>query len=92
MSVDHNWRSIFKIPYDETLILKPVSIGDAVWVGQNVMIAPGVNIGSGAIISMGSVVFSDVPDCTIVRGNPAVEIKRRNTEEFWRMYDEQAFF
>jgi len=52
-----------------------ITIGNNVWVGFNVIILKGVSIGNGAIIAAGSVVSKDVPDYSVVAGNPA-EIKK----------------
>ncbi|WP_450097616.1 hypothetical protein [Salinispora mooreana] len=50
------------------------------------MIMPGVHIGSGAIVASGSVVVDDVPEYSIVGGNPARVIRRRlHEEEFARL-------
>lgn len=54
--------------------VRPVTIGDNVWIGGLSIILPGVTIGDGSVISAGSVVMSDVPPCTIVAGNPARKI------------------
>ena len=59
--------------YDE--FAKPVHIANKVWIGANVLILPGVSIGSGAVIGGGSVVTKDVPENTVVVGNPARIIK-----------------
>jgi acetyltransferase-like isoleucine patch superfamily enzyme len=52
-----------------------VKISDKVWVGFNSIILKGVILGEGAIVGAGSVVTKDVPDWTIVGGNPARIIK-----------------
>ena len=57
--------------------LKPVIIGNDVWIGSRVTILPGVNIGDGAVIGASSVVVKDVEPYTVVAGNPAKIIKRR---------------
>jgi len=90
-SHNHNFKSEEYIPYDSINLLRPVEIGDAVWIGTNVTIAPGSKIGHGVIISSGSVVFGDVPDCAIIRGNPAEVIKFRDEEVFWKLYQERKF-
>ncbi|CZF80042.1 Putative acetyltransferase [Grimontia celer] len=51
---------------------KPVTIGDDVWIGANVIILPGVSIGSGSVIGAGSVVTKSVPEYKVVCGNPAI--------------------
>lgn len=50
-------------------------IGNNVWLGTNVSICKGVHIGDNAIVANGAVVFEDVRENTIVRGNPAVYYK-----------------
>ena len=51
--------------------IKPVRIGDDVWVGNGAILLKGVTIGDRAIIAARSVVTKDVPADTIVGGNPA---------------------
>lgn len=53
----------------------PIIIKDKAWIGMNVIVLKGVTIGEGAVIGAGSVVTRDVPDWTVVGGNPAKEIK-----------------
>lgn len=89
---NHNWRSNKLIPYDEIEISRSVIIGDAVWIGADVTISPGTSIGNGAIISIGSVVFGNIPDCAIIRGNPAVIIGYRDKEIFYKLYQEGKFY
>ena len=56
---------------------KTVKIDDNVWIGGNAVILPGVIIGEGAVIGAGSVVTKNVPPYTVVAGNPAKIIKKR---------------
>jgi len=51
--------------------VRPITIGDNVWIGGGAIISPGVVIGDGAVVSAGAIVLSDVPARTIVAGNPA---------------------
>jgi len=58
-------------PAQRPLSFRSVSIGSNVWIGESVCIMPGVTIGDGAVIGAGSVVTKDVPNNTVVAGNPA---------------------
>lgn len=61
---------------DFPLILKPIIIGNSVWVAADAFIGPGVQINDGAIVGARSAVFKDVETCTVVGGNPARIIKK----------------
>jgi maltose O-acetyltransferase len=50
---------------------KPIRIGRDCWIGGAAIIQPGVTIGNRCIVGAGAVVTRDVPDDTIVVGNPA---------------------
>jgi virginiamycin A acetyltransferase len=60
----------------------PLQIMDDAWIGSNVIITPHCNrIGTGAVVAAGSVVTVDVPDFTIVAGNPSRIIRKRFKED-----------
>jgi virginiamycin A acetyltransferase len=56
-------------------------VGNDVWIGYEALIAPGVRIGDGAIVGSRSVVTKDVRPYAIVAGNPAVEVRRRFSDD-----------
>ncbi len=58
-----------------------ITIKDKAWIGFNSIILKGVTIGEGAIVASGSVVTKDVPDWTIVGGNPATIIRTIPADE-----------
>lgn len=87
-STDHNYKSTELIPYPYEETEYPVVVGDYVWFGANVSVLPGVKIGNGAIIGMGAVVTKDVPECTIVGGNPAKVIGQRDKELFYKLLEQ----
>lgn len=58
-----------------------VTIGDDVWVGQNVTIMPGVNIGTGTIIANSSHVVKSCEPYSIIGGNPAKLVCKRFTQD-----------
>lgn len=64
--------------------LKPTSVktflGSDVWVGDNAVILAGVRIGNGAVVGAGTIVTKDIPDFSIVIGNPARILRYRFPE------------
>ncbi len=56
--------------------VRPVVIGDDVWVGNGALILKGVSIGDRAIIGARCVVTKDVPADVVVAGNPAQIVAR----------------
>lgn len=59
-------------PRDEDV--KPIKIGDNVWIGNGCVICPGVTIGEGSVVATRSVVTNDVPPYSLVAGYPARKI------------------
>lgn len=64
---------------------KPVTIGNNVWIGGNVVINPGVTIGNDVVIASGSVVVKDIPDHVVAGGNPCRIIRQieEKDREYW---------
>ena len=57
-----------------------VDIGDDVFIGAGALILPNVKIGNRVIVGAGAVVTKDIPDNSVVAGNPARVI--RTYDEF----------
>lgn len=55
--------------------IKPIIIGNDVWIGASSIILPGVEIGDNSIVGAGSVVTKSVSDYSVVVGNPARIVK-----------------
>lgn len=55
-----------------------ITIGNNSWIGANSVITAGVQIGKHAVVAAGSVVTKNVPDYTVVAGNPARILKQYN--------------
>jgi serine acetyltransferase len=61
-------------------IAKPITVGSNVFLGTMSLILPGVTIGNNCVIGARTVVSKDVPDNSVVVGNPARCV--RSTEEY----------
>lgn len=55
--------------------IKPIAIGNNVWIGQQSIILKGVTIGDNSIVAAGSIVTKSIPANTIYGGNPAKFIR-----------------
>ena len=58
-----------------------IIIGNDVWIGYSATILSGVKIGDGAVIGTRSVVTKDVNPYAVVAGNPAIEKKKRFSDD-----------
>lgn len=58
-----------------------ISLEDYSWVGTGAIILPGITIGEGAVVGAGAIVTKDVAPWTIVGGNPAKKIRRRDSSK-----------
>ena len=72
----------------------PITIGDNVWLGANVIVMPGVTIGNDAVIGAGSVVTGDIPAGVVAFGSPCKvyrQINERDAEYYFRdrRFDQQ---
>ena len=62
---------------NEGLIIAPIILEKGAWVGTRAFIGMGVVVGENAIVGAAACVFRDVEPMTIVGGNPAKIIKKR---------------
>ena len=62
------------------LITAPIIIEDQSWIGARAYIGMGVTIGQGAVVGATASVYKDVEPWTIVGGNPAKFIKKREVK------------
>lgn len=77
--VDNNMISLAQSNFDIHGNKAFPTIGNDVWIGQNVTLSMGIKIGNGAVIAANSIVTKSVPDFAIMGGNPAKIIKYRFT-------------
>ena len=58
-------------PRTDIALLSPVEIGDNCFLGAGVIVLPGTRVGKNAIVGAGAVVTGEVPENSVVAGNPA---------------------
>jgi acetyltransferase-like isoleucine patch superfamily enzyme len=61
--------------------VRPVKIGNDVWIGRRASVLKGVSIGDRSIVGADAVVTKNVPSDTVVAGNPARAVKTLDTED-----------
>jgi len=87
----HNYKGEM-LPFDHTVKIEPIHIGNYVWIGARVTVTGGVTIGDGAIIQAGALVIKDVPAGGIAGGVPAKVFSSRDMDQFERLKRESKFF
>ncbi|WP_109128990.1 sugar O-acetyltransferase [Aggregatibacter segnis] len=60
---------------------RPITIGNNVWLGGNVIVLGGVTIGDNAVIASGSVVTKDVPANSLAMGSPCRVVRQINADD-----------
>ena len=55
----------------------PIVVGPKAWVAAKAFISPGVKIGEGAVVGAYAFVVKDVPNWSVVSGNPAAILSKR---------------
>jgi acetyltransferase-like isoleucine patch superfamily enzyme len=69
---DHGFENIEKPPRDQRLSSgREVVIGENCWIGDGAAILAGTVLGRHVVVGANAVVRGEVPDFTVVAGNPA---------------------
>lgn len=66
---------VFRAELPEADIVRPIRVGNNVFIGYGATILPGVTIGDHVVVAAGAVVTRDIPDGCVVAGVPARIIK-----------------
>lgn len=59
------------------LVVGSIEVGEDAFIGARAFLLPGVQVGTGAVVGACAVVTRDVPDWTVVVGNPARVVGER---------------
>jgi putative colanic acid biosynthesis acetyltransferase WcaF len=59
------------------LVTSPIRIGEGAWIAAGAFVGPGVSVGEGAVVGARAVATRSVDPWTIVAGNPARLLGRR---------------
>jgi putative colanic acid biosynthesis acetyltransferase WcaF len=62
------------------LLKPPITIEDQAWICADAFVGPHVTVGEGAVVGARAVAVKDVPEWTIVGGNPARKIGQRKLD------------
>jgi len=90
ITVNHNINGSL-LPYDQTEVIKNITIGENVWLGRDVTILGGVTIGEGAIIQACSVVSSNIAPLAIAGGHPARTFSQRDEKHYFQLKADKIF-
>jgi len=77
LTTEHDYMQKGQPMRNAPMILKPVAIGNDVWIGAHSVTTAGVTIGDGAVVGAGAVVTRDVVAGTVCGGIPAETIRTR---------------
>lgn len=78
-SQNHNFEKIDIPIKNQGVNSKGIVIGDDCWIGAGTTILDGVKIGQGCVIGANTLINSDVPEYSIVVGNPFRIVRNRKS-------------
>ncbi len=73
--LNHAYQDARTAIKDQPIDTKAIKIGGGCWLGANVVVTAGVTIGEHCVVAAGSVVTKNIPNYSVVVGNPARVVK-----------------
>lgn len=78
--LNHEYQDVTTPIHKQPITKKKITVKTGAWIGANAVVTAGITIGKNSVVAGGSVVTKDVPDYTVVGGNPARVLKQFNFE------------
>ena len=78
--LNHAYQDIETPIHKQPISTAQIIVKSGAWIAANSVITAGVTIGKNSVVAAGSVVTKNVPDYSVVAGNPARLIKQYNSE------------
>jgi acetyltransferase-like isoleucine patch superfamily enzyme len=75
LPVNHKYQDPSEPIKDQGISAQGITVEDGAWIGGGAILLDGVHIGRNAVVAAGAVVTRDVPDRSVVAGNPAQVIE-----------------
>jgi acetyltransferase-like isoleucine patch superfamily enzyme len=79
VAFNHQFADITRPIRTQSITTRGVVVEPDVWIGARAILLDGVTVGRGSVVGAGSVVTRDVPEYSIVAGNPARVISQRGS-------------
>ena len=82
---------VFREKHPELDVFGRITIGDNTFIGIGTIFLPNTTVGKNCIIGAGSVVRGNIPDNSVVMGNPAKVIMSKELMEKLTLNNKNAF-
>ncbi len=79
VAFNHGFEDVTRPIRSQPITARGVVVESDVWIGARSILLDGVTIGRGSVVGAGSVVTRDVPEYTVVAGNPARVLRHRGS-------------
>ena len=79
--LNHEYEDVHTPIHKQPILTQKITVKQGAWIGANVLVTAGLTIGKNSVVAGGSVVTKNVPDFSVVGGNPAKVLKVFNHEK-----------